>query len=133
MLHIDQYLRLFDLLFFAVPGLPNPPQNPQPETFGEGGSKLGGGAVIVVRYIFPSLPLDRLRRLLRFVWLKSPDRYLSSHINPDDPCRLNEVVDRCKPFCSITRTSILGVFCKEFKALQVRSYGFFSMYCYKYI
>lgn len=123
-LHHD--LRLFDLLFLAASGLPKTPQKPHPETFGEGGSTLGDAA-FVVRYILPLPPSDRLRLIipwddprlslfswllpLALIWFKSPDKYLSSHTNPDDPCLLNDVVDLCKPSIFFSFSLLVLVFC----------------------
>lgn len=116
--HFD--LRLFDLGWWIITGFPNRPQKPQPASLGEGGSRVGGSTLTVDRYATcPLPPTDRLRsnipsdptlrdglRSLNsafslssgfLILLKSPDRNLSSHTKPDEPCLLKDVVDLCKP------------------------------------
>lgn len=118
-------LRLFDLGWWIIIGFPNRPQRPQPASFGEGGSRVGGSTLTVDRYAAcPLPPVDRLRSniptdptlrdglrslnstislssRLRFVLLKSPDRNLSFQTKPDDPCLLKDIVDLCNPAISL--------------------------------
>lgn len=118
-------LCLFDLGWWIMTGFSNRPQRPQPTSLGEGGSKVGGSTLTVDWYAAcPSPPVDRLRSNiptdptlrdglrslnstisssfgLGLVLLKSPDRNLSSHTKPDDPCLLKDVVDLCNPAISL--------------------------------
>ncbi|XP_039117481.1 uncharacterized protein LOC120253221 [Dioscorea cayenensis subsp. rotundata] len=90
------------------------PQNPQAETLGEGGSKVG--STPMVRNPRPP-PFDKLRSIIPvdptlrdclssgpslflslppLPWFRLPEN-LSSHTNPDDPDLLNVSVDLCRP------------------------------------
>lgn len=133
-------------LFFA--GFPNALQNPQAETFGDGGSIAGD--TFPVRY--PRPPLDRLLSMVVLIgstaagvdltslisgfsssfrpdslsdvvaaaFFNSPDRNRSSQTSPDEPCLLKETADLCKP-------SMAGIFARKIN-LEISSVFFFFFF-----